>query len=138
MYKIAVLDDDIRWGLAIQRFFRNEFSVSVFTEPEPFFVQVHEYQLVIVDFFLASTRDSEREIDGYGVIYRLKSTLANPPLCLLVSGCLGRHDLEVIRDRPYCMADDVASKDSGLDVILEKTKRLLQMPTPSPSFQVPR
>lgn len=138
MHKIAVLDDDLQWGLEVQQFFRNEFLVSVFTEPEPLLAIADQYQLLIVEFCLASTLGSARQIDGYCVICRLKSTLSNPPPCLLVSGCMSYNDLEVIRDRPYCMADDIATKDSGLDAILKQTKQLLQMPSPLPSFRAPQ
>ena len=72
MNKIAVLDDDIHWGLAVQRFFRQEFLVSVFTQPEPFFRVADQYQLVIVDFFLAKTGESTRENFGYRINHRLK------------------------------------------------------------------
>ncbi len=138
MHKIAVLDDDLRWGLEVQQFFRNEFLVSVFTEPEPFLARVDQYQLLIVEFCLASTLGSARQIDGYCVISRLKATVSNPPRCLLVSGCMSYSDLEVIRDRPYCMADDIATKDSGLDTILKQTKQLLYPLASLPSVRSPQ
>lgn len=35
MYRIAVLDDDERWCLALQRFSRNELEIFVFSYAEP-------------------------------------------------------------------------------------------------------
>lgn len=36
MDKIAVVDDDELWGLAVQRFFRTDFEVSIFTKASTF------------------------------------------------------------------------------------------------------
>src|SRR6476646_2292414 len=135
MYKIAVLDDDIYWSLSVQRFLRKEFLVTVFTDPDHFFAVAAQYDLVIIDFVLAPLPDAETKLDGYGIIHRLKSSLEHPPICLLVSGWIDRNDLAMISQRPYFMADDLAAKDEGLDVILAKVKRLLGMPLPqSPSY----
>lgn len=131
MYKIAILDDDIDWSSSVQRFLRKEFLVTIFTDPHHFFAVAAQYDLAIIDFVLAPLPDSENNLDGYGIIHRLKSSLDHPPICLLVSGWIGRNDLETISQGPYCMADGLAAKDAGLDVILAKVKQLLGMPLPS-------
>lgn len=135
MYKIAVLDDDIYWSLAVQRFLRKEFLVTIFTDPNHFLEVVGQYDLVIVDFVLTPQSDAQNKLDGYGIIYRLKTSLEHPPLCLLVSGWLDRNDLATISQRPYFMADDLATKDAGLETILAKVRQLLGTPVPqSPSY----
>ncbi|HEY9858165.1 MAG TPA: hypothetical protein V6D16_01580 [Candidatus Obscuribacterales bacterium] len=107
---------------------RKEFLVTIFTDPNHFFTVAAHYDLVIIDFVLAPLPDSENKLDGYGIIHRLKSSLEHPPLCLLVSGWIDRNDLAAISQRPYFMADDLAAKDAGLEVILAKVKQLLGMP----------
>lgn len=130
MYKIAVLDDDIDWSLSVQRFLRKEFLVTIFTDPNHFLAAADQYDLVIVDFVLAPLPESQNTLDGYGVIHRLKSSLEHPPLCLLVSGWIDRNDLVTISQRPYFMADDLAAKDAGLEVILAKVRQLLGITLP--------
>ena len=132
MHKIAVLDDDIYWSLAVQRFLRKEFLVTIFTDPAHFFAVADQYDLVIIDFVLTPLPDSENKLDGYGIIHRLKSSSEHPPRCLLVSGWIDRNDLAAISQRPYCMADDLAAKDAGLEVILAKVRQLLGIALPQP------
>jgi DNA-binding response OmpR family regulator len=138
MYKIAVLDDDVYWSLAVQRFLRKEFLVTIFTDPNHLFEVAEQYNLVIIDFVLSPQPDAQNKLDGYGIIHRLKSTLEQPPLCLLVSGWIDRNDLLTISQRPYCMADDLAAKDAGLETILTKVRRLLGVSAPqAPSYSQP-
>ncbi|MBD2119493.1 response regulator transcription factor [Trichocoleus sp. FACHB-262] len=138
MHKIAVLDDDVNWSLSVQRFLRKEFLVTVFTDPNHFFAVAAQYDLVIVDFVLDPLPESENKLDGYGIIHRLKSSLERPPLCLLASGWIDRNDLASISQRPYFMADDLAAKDAGLDVILAKVRQLLGSTLPqSTSYSQP-
>ncbi|MBW4488471.1 MAG: hypothetical protein KME12_11840 [Trichocoleus desertorum ATA4-8-CV12] len=130
MYKIAVLDDDVYWSLSVQRFLRKDFLVTIFTDPNHFFTVAAQYNLVIIDFVLDPLSESGNQLDGYGIIHRLKSSLEHPPFCLLVSGWIDRNGLAAISQRPYFMADDLAAKDAGLEVILTKVKQLLGMPSP--------
>lgn len=62
MYRIAVLDDDERWCLALQRFSRNKLEILVFSYAEHLVKnlvqQIEQYDLILVDFSLAPARHS--------------------------------------------------------------------------------
>ena len=124
MYKIAVIDDDEHWGLAVKRFFRNEFEVSIFTSVSRLLQEVESYDLVIVDFSIPPAV-YEKDMDGRELITHLQETLLNPPLLVLATGFISRNDTEVGRN--ICpSADAFYAKDTGLEEILQQTKLLLE------------
>ena len=124
MYKIAVIDDDELWSLAIQRFFRKDFEVSVFRQVSSFLRESCNYDLVIVDFSIP-TANYEKDTDGCQLINHLKATLHNPPMLVLATGFLSKNDLAMGQE--ICPeADDFFAKDAGLEAILQQVKQLLE------------
>lgn len=123
--KVAVLDDDERWCLAIQRFFRASFDVTTFTEASSFLNSALEtYDVVIIDFTIAPHQRHETATNGIEIIHRLKTQLKNPPLTILTSAFISRSDLTFDRSLTL-QADVVIPKDCGLDEILHTTQALL-------------
>ncbi|MBD2042189.1 response regulator [Microcoleus sp. FACHB-672] len=125
MYKVAVLDDDEYWCLAIQRYFRKEFEVSIFLEVENFLNKASQFDLAIVDFSIPRAK-FEPKISGSEIICHLKKTLENPPILVLASGFISQNDREA--GQKLCpQADDFLAKDAGLDQILIQIKELMKV-----------
>lgn len=124
MYKVAILDDDNYWSLALQRFFQKDFEVFIFTEVDRFLSKAGQYDLAIVDFSIPSAR-YETNMTGSEIIRHLKEILTDPPLLVLMSGFISQNDIEA--GRLICpQADAFLAKDMGLDNILEEIKKLLE------------
>ena len=122
MYKIALLDDDPTWNTAINRFFsKHGFTVETFTEPSSFIAQAPEYDLALIDFYLSSQVGSSSDLNGYAIVRQLKKNLNPCPVLVLVSAFV---DMESARLFPE--ADFFLVKDIGLDVILQRSKELLE------------
>ena len=132
MYKIAVLDDDEHWCLAIQRFFRKSFEVSTYGDVHSFLAQSITFYLVIIYFSIPPAR-FEKNMNGCELICYLKATLFNPPILVLATGFVSRRDLGLGKE--ICpQADDFVVKDMGLDEVLQQIRRLLlnRVPRHSP------
>lgn len=124
MYKVAVLDDDEYWCLAIQRYFRKEFEVSIFLDVENFLSKASEFDLAIVDFSIPRAR-FEAKVSGSDIITHLKKTLEKPPILVLASGFISQSDREA--GQQLCLqADDFLAKDAGLDKVLIQIKELIE------------
>ena len=122
MYKIALLDDDPTWNTAITRFFtRNGFEVKAFTDPIPFLEQASEYDLALIDFYLSSHPGIPADLNGYGIIRQLKQTLQPCPLLVLVSAFVNMESARLFPE-----ADFFLVKDIGLDIILQRSRELLE------------
>lgn len=123
--KIAVLDDDERWCLAIQRFFRASFDVTTFTDTQSFWQSALEtYDLVIIDFTIVPHHRHETATNGIEIIQQLNTQLKHPPLTILTSAFISRSDLTL--DHPLGLqANAVMPKDCGLDEILQTVQNLL-------------
>lgn len=129
MHKIAVIDDDEYWGLAIQRFLRNDFEVKVFTSGRTFFKNAEEFDLVIVDFTILPSGKFENIVNGYELIQSLKMERSPSPLALLASGYIRQNDLgEMMQSCP--LADGFIAKDAGLDALRIQIERLLSSQQP--------
>ncbi|UBF26882.1 response regulator [Kovacikia minuta CCNUW1] len=125
MQKIAVLDDDERWCLAIKRFFRNDFEVVTFTNAQSFLDSaIESYDAVIIDFAISPTLRYERQVSGIEIINQLKEQLEHPPMIILTSAFFSRHDSDV-DEKLRSIADAILPKDLGLDEILKMIKRQL-------------
>lgn len=124
MYSIAIVDDNEAWGFTLSFFLRQHgFSVSSFSHPEAFLRQAHDFDLALVDFSIPSRR-YQRDIDGPGVIARLKRQMEQPPLLVLISAYFTeeilRHPIDLCPE-----ADAYLSKSSGLNEILQCIEQLL-------------
>lgn len=126
MYKIAVLDDDEHWCLAIQRFFRNDFEVSTFSYADSLLEEIvqdfQRFDLIMVD--LSIPPDQFKDVDGRKLIRYLRESLPEPPVLVLVTAFLSKSDLETGEIK--CEeADAFLAKDAGLDEILQRVKSLI-------------
>ncbi|GAB4280143.1 MAG: hypothetical protein Fur0025_07880 [Oscillatoriaceae cyanobacterium] len=119
--KIAILDDDRLWCLAVKRFFRSEFEVDNFADSHTLINNIHNYKLVIVDFSITPFDKMEKFTNGRELIQHIKLTIINPPVMILISGFISKNDL--ITATELCPeADDFWAKDAGLDSLLERVK----------------
>ena len=124
MYKIAIVDDDELYVLAIRRYLSKEFEVSFFTRISSFLQSPCCYDLVIVDYSIPAAR-YEKQMDGCDLICKLKETITNPPLFVLLTGFLTQSNLEFGRE--ICpQADSFLAKDTALDAILQHIQQLLE------------
>ncbi len=123
--RIAVLDDDENWCLAVKRFFRASYEVSTFTDVQSFLASpIESYDLVIVDFTIAPNHRYEQFSNGIEVIQQLKAQITPPPLTMLTSAFISRNDL-TIDSTLRTQADAIMPKDCGLDEILQTAKAML-------------
>ena len=57
MDRIAILDDDQLWCLAVKRFFRNSFEVSIFNDATSLLKDIekgaNQYELIMIDLNLS-------------------------------------------------------------------------------------
>ncbi|XHX76286.1 MAG: response regulator [Stenomitos frigidus ULC029] len=125
MPKVAVLDDDKAWCVAIKRFFRANFEVTTFTDAQSFLnAAIESYDLVIIDFTIAPHHRHETFINGIEVIRQLKTQLKHPPLTVLTSAFISRGDV-AINGILNTYADAIMPKDCGLDEMLQTAQSLL-------------
>lgn len=124
MYKIAIVDDDELYSFAIRKYLSQVFEVSSFTKISSFLQSPCYYDLVIVDYSIPAAR-YEKQMDGCDLICRLKATLPNPPLFVLLTGFLTQNNLEFGQE--ICpQADSFLAKDTALDAILQHIQQLLE------------
>jgi CheY-like chemotaxis protein len=126
MYRIAVLDDDKHWCLALQRFLEKTFDVSTFNDAnsliESLIQNVRQYDLIMVDLSLPP--NAYGQIDGRKFIRYIRDILIEPPILVLVTAFIGKNELstgEIICKE----ADAFLAKDAGLDEILRQLEQLL-------------
>lgn len=126
MLKIAVLDDDEHWCLAISRFFRNTFEISTFSHATSLLQELEkepkQYDLIMVDLSLPTQR--YQDVDGRKLLRYIRETLPEPPLLVLVTAFISKNELDggqIICDE----ADAFLAKDAGLDEISQRLQRLL-------------
>jgi CheY-like chemotaxis protein len=126
MHKIAVIDDDEYWCLAIKRFLRNTFEVSTFSHPASLLKELEQepkrYDLLMVDLSLPTQK--YQPVDGRKLLRYIRETLPEPPLLVLVTAFISKNELD--SGKIICSeADAFLAKDAGLDVILQRLQRLL-------------
>lgn len=123
MAKIAILDDDEHWCFAVQRFFRSTFEVSIFHAANDLMPKASQYDLIIVDFSIPPTQYQEN-IDGCGIIQRVKRELSHPPILVLATAFISKNSVRL--GQQLCPeADFFIAKDAGLEFILTTVQQLL-------------
>lgn len=125
MHRIAVIDDDEYWCLAIQRFLRNSFEVDTFSYANSLLEELAKdpkrYDLIMVDLSLPSNQFNE--IDGRKLIRQIRKTLPEPPLLVLITAFISKNELD--SGEVTCEeVDAFLAKDAGLDEILRRIHRL--------------
>ncbi|HEY9750599.1 MAG TPA: response regulator [Allocoleopsis sp.] len=123
MAKIAILDDDEHWCFAVQRFLRGTFEVSTFHSASDLMPTISQYDLIIVDFSIPPTQYQEN-IDGCGIIQRIKQVLNNPPILVLATAFISKNSVKL--GQQLCPeADFFIAKDAGLEFILTVVQQLI-------------
>jgi CheY-like chemotaxis protein len=129
MHKIAVVDDNETWCFVTHRFLKqNGFSVSTFNNAQEFLNEARKFDLALIDFSIPSRR-YQRSMDGAELISRLRHTLQQPPILVLISAyfteeCL-REATELCAEADACL-----SKSITLQQILAVIEHLLQRKQP--------
>lgn len=126
MYKIAVLDDDEHWCLAIKKFLRNTFEISTFSHAISLLQELEkepkQYDLIMVDLSLPMQKYPD--VDGRKLLRYIRETLPEPPLLVLATAFISKNELD--SGQILCNeADAFLAKDAGLDEISQRLQRLL-------------
>ena len=126
MEKIAILDDDKYWCSAVQRFFRNTFEVTDFSDAISLLEEIekepHRYDLIMIDLSLPASK--YKDINGRQLIKQIREILPSPPILVLVTAFISKNDLE--SGEIICKeADAFLGKDGGLEDILQRLQQLL-------------
>ncbi len=129
MNRIAIIDDDHLWCLAVQRFFRNTFEVSSFSDANSLLEDIerepNRYDLIMIDLSLPPSQ--YKEINGRKLIQHIRKIFPSPPILVLVTAFIGKNELE--SGKVICEeADAFLGKDAGLDNILQQLQQLLVSP----------
>lgn len=139
MYRLAIVDDNETWSfVAALRLRQQRYEVSTFADPHAFLRQAEQFDLALIDFSLPPRR-YEIEIDGPGLIARVKQRFANPPLLVLISSYFTEDILQQATD--ICAeADAVLSKQTDSTSLIQQVEQLLatrqprQLPNAHPMF----
>lgn len=124
MHKIAVIDDDEYWCLAIQRYLRKEFEVHIVTDIQNFLQTSESFDLVIVDFAILPQSRFEPLLNGCELIDHFKKKCQPPPLAVLASGFISKNDVRV-GEKLCPSADAFLAKDAGLEAVAQIVHQLL-------------
>ncbi|MGI0484168.1 response regulator [Pantanalinema rosaneae CENA516] len=124
MYRLAIVDDNESWSfVAALRLQQQGYEVSTFTDPHTFLRQAEQFDLALVDFSLPPRR-YEIEIDGPGVIDRVKQRLSQPPVLVLISSYFTEDILQQAAE--ICpAADAVLSKQVDSSNLIQQVEQLL-------------
>lgn len=124
MYKIAVVDDDEGWCLAVKSFFKKSFEITTF-EHVPYSVhELVDYDLVIVDSSINPDGTDETNIQWLEIIRFLKNICVNPPLLVIATEVRDKNELEIER-KNGSEVDAFFAKSSGLEELFKQTQQLL-------------
>ncbi len=124
MYKIAVVDDDEHWCLAIQSFFQKSFEVTLFQGIPYSLHELVDYDLVMAYCLLKPEKGAEINSQGFEIIRFLKSHIPNPPLLIIISDSLSQDKIELGR-KIFPEADAFFAKDTDREVLLQQTLQLI-------------
>ncbi|MBW4465364.1 MAG: response regulator [Pegethrix bostrychoides GSE-TBD4-15B] len=127
MYKLAILDDDLDWCLAVQRFLRQDFSVDTYQSISSFMWQselLNQCDALLIDISLPPARH-EFYLNGIEIVDRLRKTLPSQPLIVLVTAYMSSNELAVSGKEICPGADSYFAKDTGLEVLARQLKQLL-------------
>jgi CheY-like chemotaxis protein len=124
MYKIAIVDDDERWCFAVKSFFRKSFEITTFKHIPYSLYELVDYDLVIVNYSIPTIGTYETNIQEFEVVRFLKTHCMNPPLLIIVSEAIGKHNSGLLQG--ICPeADAFFAKAAGLEELLQETQQLL-------------
>lgn len=125
MYNVAIVDDNQDFCFVLECLLKNYFQVSGFLDISKFLqsLESQTYDVILVDFTLLSEENQSIK-NGCELIVNLKNKLSNPPLCILLTGWIGKNDLE--GGKKLCpQADGFLPKDADIPYILEQINTLL-------------
>ncbi len=124
MYKIAVVDDDEHWCLAVKRFFEKSFEVTIFQQVPYSLHELVDYDLVIVDYSIPPAVDDLRTVNGLESLRFLKNNFINPPLLFIATEFIDKDDDSLLKS--VCPEADVFfAKNADMEQLLQQIQRLI-------------
>ena len=124
MYKIAVVDDDEDWCLAVKSLLKKSFEVTTFAHVPYSLHELFNYDLVIVDYSISPTEAYEKNVHELEIIRFLKTNSLNPPLLIIATEFMNKNEHEFLK--AVCPeADAFLAKDAGVKQLLQETQQLL-------------
>jgi CheY-like chemotaxis protein len=124
MYKIAVVDEDKDWSLALRTFFQRSFDMTTFENFPYFFYELVEYDLVLVNCSSLLSKRSTENTHQLEIIHFLKKNFPRPPLFVVILDVIDENTLKLGKNF-FPEADDFFSKKAGMEEILQQTQQLL-------------
>lgn len=124
MYKIAVVDEDVDWCLALKTFFQKSFDITTFERLPYSFYELVEYDLVIVNYANFSDKKYTEDINRLEIIHFLKKNFTRPPLLVIMLDYIDEITLKLGK-KIFPEADDFFSKNADMGKILQQTQQLL-------------
>lgn len=125
MYKIALLDDNYEFCQVMECFLDHHFDFRYFTDTNIFVAEIKsvKYDLVLIDFSIVPLLSLNIN-NGCELIRYIKTSLSDPPFCVLFTGWLGLNTVE--EGKKICaIADGYLAKSSEIENMLEKIDNFL-------------
>lgn len=130
MYKIAVVDDNEAWRLAIAYLLHQQgYAVATFADPNTFLKDAKHFDLALIDFSMPPRRH-QKEIDGCELIRQIKNTVEKPPILVLISAFFTDDVLPHVCDLCH-EADACLGKSTSSKMLLHHIQQLLSAEHPS-------
>lgn len=124
MYKIAVVDEDNDWCLALRTLFQKSFDITTFERLPYSFYELVDYDLVLVNCSNVPTEKSTENSQRLEIIHFLKRNFPRPPLLVIVLDFIDRSALELGK-KFFPEADAFFPKNADMEEILQQTQQLL-------------
>ncbi|AFZ18043.1 response regulator [Allocoleopsis franciscana] len=124
MYKIAVVDQDQNWCLALKTFFQKSFDITIFENFPYSFYELVEYDLVFVNCSNFSAESYTENIHKLEIVHFIKKNFPRPPLLVIVLDFIDEQSLKLGK-KFFPEAEDFFSKKADMEEILQQTQKLL-------------
>lgn len=124
MYKIAIVDSDECWCVAVKSFFKKSFEITIFKHLPYSIYELVDYDLVMFNYSIPAIGTDETNIQELEIVRFLKTNCINPPLLMIVLEAMSQPKSEFLHE--ICPeADAFFAKEAGLEKLLQETQQLL-------------
>jgi CheY-like chemotaxis protein len=124
MYKIAVVDENEDWCLALRTFFQRSFDITTFERFPYSFYELVDYDLVLVNCSNVPVDKHTKNSHKLEIIHFLKKNFPRPPLLVILLDIIDESALELGK-QVFPEADAFFAKEAGMEKILQQTQQLL-------------
>jgi CheY-like chemotaxis protein len=123
-YRIAVVDDNTTWCLALETLlYQRGYAVSTFTNAKNFLDEAAQFDLALIDFSMPA-RPFQAAMDGPDLIRQVRQQVKHPPLLVLISSFFTEDILKQAAD--LCTeADAYWTKGMESSELLNQIEQLL-------------